>query len=163
MKNPIGFGLAVAATASFAFAHGDDDKKNGGESLTDGLFQGQPTITYTAGQGLNFDGGDDYSITLGGRISPEWFYTSQETSQSLNSFGLRDARLFMYGNMFSKDVTFLLQADFADITSILDAWVAWRFYSSGDADLGVRFGLGKWHNSRIKANNCTPTPCVAQT
>lgn len=146
MTNPIGLGLAVAASATFAFANGGPNGND--KPLLDNLFQGTK-VTYTPGKGITFDGGDEYAINLGGRIQAGWYYLALDgAAEDTQSFQVRRARTKISGHLWNKDTTFYLQNDHTGGTSILDAWANWAFYKGEEAELGLRVGLGKFHSSR---------------
>ncbi len=151
MKNPIGIGLAIVATAAFASAHGDGPVKNGkghdDPPATDNLFQDGLKITYKPGGGILFDGGDEFALRMSGRIQAQWAYSATENQGSYNSFELRRARLKFDGHVWSKDITYYLQTDFTESPSIKDARIGWRFLNNDHYTINGRIGLQKMRAS----------------
>ena len=152
MKNPIGFGLAILATASLAAAHGEGDGKDGKDSpLLDNLFQQGTKVSYKPGGGVTFDGGEEFRMNIRGRIQIFWQYAdfdnvanpAGDTPGDLNTFGLRRARTNFRGHVFSEDVTYYLQNSHEGGTSIKDATIGWRFMNSEDYSINLRLGLHK--------------------
>ena len=150
MKNPIGLGLAVAATASLAFAHGEGVGKKDGKdspSSTENLFQEDGLkISYKPGSGVTFDGGDDYSLNFSGRIQAKWFFSNFEEGEDLNSFAARRARTRFRGHVFNRDVTYYLQMEHTGGTSIKDAAVGWQFWTDEQVFANLALGLRKFRS-----------------
>lgn len=149
MKNPFGFGLVFAATASLAVAGGDDEKKNNASKLdklsaTATPQGGGPTLKAGAGKGITIDVGDDFQLRLKNRIQIKYEYASLENIENIHNISIRRARTSMDGHAFSKDITYKLQLEWAASPSLLDAWVKWAFWKNEDHNaIALRAGAQK--------------------
>lgn len=153
MMNPIGLGLAMAATASLGFAgtNGDPTKN---DPLLDSLFQSNVTVKYKPGSGVTFQGEkDDFSLNISGRLQAKWYYTSNDNGGTdINTFAVRRARTKLMGNVWSKDITYYVQFEHAAAPDVLDGFVGWNFWHNDDAYIGVNLGLQKFR-SGLQADN----------
>jgi hypothetical protein len=144
MKNLFGFGLALAATTALAPARagGDDPPTGGPESPSSTLFQ-NVTVTFKPGSGITFDGGEQYKINVAHRIQAKWRYVSLENAENTNGFRMRRVRQKWTGHVWSKDITYNLNLDFAEDAVVKDAWVRWAFWGSEDGSVALRMGQQK--------------------
>src|SRR5262245_8061483 len=84
MKGPVGFSLAIAATASLAFAGGggDDKDKKANSSTLAALGQGQQggnaTLNAAPGEGFTVSVGDEFSVNLLNRVQVRWTFASYD-------------------------------------------------------------------------------------
>ena len=156
MKNPIGIGLAIAASATFALAHGEGDENKGNSSVVDNAFKQGTTVSYKPGAGVTFDGGEEFSLNLSGRIQIQWNYVDFDSSvptsnpppatgneSDINSFDGRRARLDLKGHVWSEDITYRLQTEMLYQLSALDAYIGWRFLNDDANSINLRLGLQK--------------------
>jgi hypothetical protein len=106
------------------------------------------------GAGLKYDGGEQFSLTVRGRIQVHYTYAANESFGSAapnqspgadqSSFNIRRARLQLEGHAFDKNIGYLLLLDATDATSpIKRAWVQWNFASSETGKIGLRVGQAK--------------------
>ena len=149
MMNPIGFGLAMAATASLGFAHGEGVGKDDKSPLLDNLFQDGVRVSYKPGSGVTFtaDKGD-FALNIAGRVQVKWYYSMIEGTggaddMSLSSFQVRRARTKFQGHVFNEDLTYFLQLEHAGVPDVLDAIAAWRFVNNEDSFVNLSMGLQK--------------------
>ena len=158
MKNPIGFGIvAITATASLAWAGGDEEKKAGGLDRLNNAQGGGPgepskvTFSAAAGKGITIDAGDSFMMNIKNRIQPYYSFVANDDENpssngsypDVSSFSMRRARTRFAGHVWSKDITFMLQNDWVEGTSIKDAWIHWFFYREEGHKIGLRFGQTK--------------------
>jgi hypothetical protein len=145
--NPLGIGLTIAVTASLAFAtNGGGEDKKGGESPLN--FLQDTKVSYKPGKGITFDGGDEYSVTIGGRLQPKWYFLNLENAPDTNSFRLRRARSYVKGHIWNRHTTFKLQLEHTAGVDVLDAWGRYSFFNGEDADASLRFGAQKFRAGR---------------
>lgn len=137
MKNLIGIGLALAATSSFATATGGPNGETPNPYLADAK------VTYAAGKGITFDGGDSFKATLSHRVQGKWRYISAENMPNTNGFQMRRVRQKVKGHLFSKDVTFVIQVDHMESVATKDAWLKWAFLKGEGSCMSLRIGQGK--------------------
>lgn len=157
MKNPLGFGLAaLAATASLAVAGGDDEKKNGKndpkndptplERVANTPQGGAGGVTVKAGPGtgIQITSGEDFSLSLRSYVQFRWRFHAFEVAEDVNTFDIMRARTIMEGNLYSADMTYKLQLEWATATTNLrDAWFRWRFYNNEQNEIALRIGAQK--------------------
>ena len=155
MMNPITLGLAVAATASLGFAstNGDDPTKKGAPAA-DSLFQDGVKVTYKPGSGITFASDSlDYSLNISGRIQAKWYYTALENGPDTNSFQARRVRTKFEGNVWSKDITYMVQLEHTASPNVLDGIVGWKFWSNDDAFMALNLGLQKFRGGLQSDNS----------
>jgi hypothetical protein len=151
MMNSLRLGLAVAATASLGFAHGDGVGKNGpdGKPLLENLFQDGMTVTYAPGEGITIQPANkqDFSLNFGGQLQPLFsgLYGSDVTD--VNTFSALSARTRFGGHVFNEDVTYFLQIEHAKAPGVLDGWIGWRFLNNEDYSINLRVGEQKMRSS----------------
>jgi hypothetical protein len=144
MKNPIGFGVAILATASLAFAGGDDDKKGkGGEKSP----KSEPTPLLqswsgAAGKGLTYSS-DMFSLNLRNGVQVALNYNNNDTTADTLNFNARRARTHLSGHIWNKDVTYHLSNEWTETTSAKDVSVGWVFHRTSSYNLGVELGQMK--------------------
>lgn len=152
MLNPIGFGLAaMAATASLAWAGGDDEKNKNNSTLTT-LAAPQDkkegtSVSAKAGDGVKFEA-DNFSLALNNRLQLQWRYLWNEDNPDQNTFRVRRARTVLEGMAFKKELTYKLQMDWVETNAIKDAWARWAFYKADDYEIALRFGQQKTYFGR---------------
>src|SRR5262245_31404433 len=106
------------------------------------------------GTGLKYDGGDQFGLTVLGRIQVHYTYSSNESFGSAapaaspgadtSSFNIRRMRLSLTGHVFDKNITYEFLLDGTDATSpIKRAWVQWNLASSETGKIGLRVGQAK--------------------
>ena len=145
MKRTLGFCVAMLATASFAIAggNGDDkkgDKKKGGakkEAAT-------PTVDgWSGGPGKGFTySKEDFSLTLKSRGQVAFNYNNIDGAPDNLGFNVRRARTTFSGNI-NENVTYKLQTEWTEGTSIKDLYIDWRFHNTASYDMGLRVGQQK--------------------
>jgi hypothetical protein len=159
MKNPIGFSLAVLATAGFALAGGEGEKKGGekpaDKSATNLLTSLQDGITYKAGKGIVYSS-EAFEVAIKNQLQTQWAYTQNDPGQDTNNFNIRRARTNISGHAYGKAVKFKLQNEWNSNRSIKDAWIDWNLHSTDTYSMGVRFGqlktqFGKEHRDSSSA------------
>jgi phosphate-selective porin OprO/OprP len=159
--NPLGFGVvAIVATASLALAGGDDEKKPGGGTPTQGSGGSggttEATFKYSPSKGMTIEGGDSFMLNMKNRIQPYYsFIANDDSNPAINggrsdtsSFSIRRARTKFEGYVYSKDITYRLQTDWVEGTSIKDAWIHWFFMNKDGNKIGLRFGQQKTYFGR---------------
>jgi len=160
-KGPFGFGIvAIAATASLATAGGDDEKKaNSSGAAQPASAQGGTgdptsiTLKAAAGKGITIDAGDAFMMNIKNRIQPRYTFAAIEdnmsaiagpgTDQDISTFTIQRARTRFAGHIWHKDITYVLQNDWTEGTSIKDAFIHWFFTNKDDNKIGLRFGQTK--------------------
>ena len=74
-------------------------------------------VDYKPGKGFTFTSEDEkFRLSLGGRIQARYTFTDLEDNSKgsdLSKWEVRRMKLWMSGNAYSKDLTYLFQADFA--------------------------------------------------
>ncbi len=153
MKNPFGFGLVLAATASLAVAGGDDEKNKKKDytsrldSLSSSAVPQGPgtTVKAAAGKGVTIDVGDEFQLKLKNRIQVKYEFASLEFFEDINNFSIRRARTSFEGFVFNKDITYKMQLEWATAASnLLDAWVKWAFWKNENHNaIALRAGAQK--------------------
>lgn len=151
MMNPIGLGLAVAATATFGFAATNGGPNGGGPDkatspVLDSLWQDGVKVSYKPGGGVTFSSEKgDYSLRLSGRIQARWHFTALDGAlPDTNSFQARRARVKLDGNVWNDDISFMMQMEETGVPTILDALVNWRFWKNDDAFIALSLGMQKF-------------------
>ena len=137
MKKLIGFGLALAATAPFAHANGGPDGKGNPTPLADAK------VTFKPGQGITFDGGDEFMLNLTHRIQAKWRFVNEENASDTNGFRVRRARQAASGHIFSKDITYRFDVEHNESSSTKDVWVKWNVWRDDSANMSIRIGQQK--------------------
>lgn len=156
MKNPAGFALAVAATASLAIAGGDDEKKTTNDpnkKTLNGLASspaqgGSPTVSAKPGSGVTIDLGDDFAVTVANRVQVKWQFAHMDTAADVNNFSIKAARTKLSGHVFEKTNRYYVQTDWTRTPVLLDAWFDWGFYNKDDNSIALRVGAQKPHYGR---------------
>jgi len=148
MMNPIGLGLAVAATATLGFASTNGGPNGGPEKanapVLDTLWQDGIKVSYKPGGGVTF-AANDFSMRLSGRIQARWHFTALDGAlPDTNSFQARRARTKIDGFVWSEDITYMMQMEHAGMPDILDVLVGWRFWKNDDAFVALSLGLQKF-------------------
>lgn len=153
MRNPIGFGLAVAVTASLGFAStsGDGVDKNRDPKADDNrnpLWQEEGVrITFEPGRGVTFEKAGEAMLNVSGVVQAKFYYANNETLADPASFQARRVRTDFSGYVFNEDIQYRLQVDHSGNSSILDAYGDWHFYNAESNYLGLRFGVQKMRGS----------------
>ena len=109
MKNPLGFALAVLATASFAFAGGDDDKK-GKDGEKSPKSDPTPAVQGWAGapgKGLTYSSAN-FSLNLRNTVQVALNFASLDVLPDTLNFDVRRARTHLSGYIWDKDITYHL-------------------------------------------------------
>ena len=100
------------------------------------------------GSGLKYDGGDAFSFNLANQLHSQWSYMSLDNGvPDINSFAVNRARTTLSGNVFNKNINYVLKLDAVDSGpagdgNLKDGHVTWNFVT-GDNTIGLRFGQGK--------------------
>ena len=170
MKNPTGFILAVAATASLLPANGGGGegtkKKNADPTTLERLSgvstpRGEASVHAAAGEGFTIDLGDEYSLTVRNTIQAAWGFSSLENAQSVNDFDIRRARTRMTGHVWDKSMTYRVMVDWTRSNNInagllVDGWFRWAFWENENNDsIAVRMGRQKGHHGREFSGDAT--------
>jgi len=133
MTNTFTIGLlATAVSASLAMA-------NGGEG--ENKFQDKSPVSFKAGSGITFDGGDNFSLNLMNRLQIQYSNTFGDdvTDEESQNFDITRARTSLTGHAYNKNITYKLQLDWAqDENNIKDAWAQWNFVHGEGSTVGVR-------------------------
>lgn len=167
MMNPIGFGIvAIAATASFAMAGGDEEKNKPATPSNSASLErlgNTPQdakdikVSGGAGKGITFTSGDDFSLTIKNRVQAQYRFLNLDSTnpasnggaQDVSTFNIKRARTSLKGNIYSKDIQYYLQTDWTDTGSgangsvLKDAWLMWWFYHQDKNSIGLRMGQQK--------------------
>ncbi|MEY4672735.1 MAG: hypothetical protein RL148_519 [Planctomycetota bacterium] len=124
------------------------------------IFRPAEPISYRAGSGITFDGGDEFRLNLLNRLqvqylhsfgaderngSGSWLDDSEGNNQD---FEVRRARTRFSGHAYNPHIRFQVEMDWAEEDqegSLLDAWVQWNFFETETESIGLRFGQGKTH------------------
>jgi hypothetical protein len=147
MMNPFGLGLlAVMTTASLGLTQAND---SGGESNTAEATSFLQGVSMAPGEGITFDGGDEFSLNLRNLLQLDYTYVEPDTTPtgSNSSFGVTRARTYLSGHLFDPTVTYLMSMEWTEpgaTTSpspLKDAWIQWEFW--GDEDNGVTLRTGQ--------------------
>lgn len=147
MTKTIGSLLALAVTTSIALANGGEgDKKK-----SDNAFQDKGGVTWKPGSGITFGGTDDFTLRLYNQLQVQWAFAANEDLPDSNNFDVRRARTTLAGNVFHKDLHFLLRVDHTDDGAggnapVKDAWVQWDFLHNDESLIGVRVGQSKTYH-----------------
>lgn len=161
MKNPVGFSLAVLATAGFALAGGEGEKKGGekaakSDSSKKLLNTIQDGVSYKAGKGLVFTS-EKFSVGIKHQLQTQWSYSQLDPGNDTHGFNIRRARTSFDGYAYRKEIRFKLQGQWNSGTNpIKDAFVDWTFHQADNYSIAVRFGqmksqFGKeWRDSSSK-------------
>lgn len=150
------FGLALAATASFAMAHGGPDGPKGDSPSA---LTADGKVTFTPGQGITIDGGEDFSLNLVHGVQAKWRFVNMDSAPDTNGFAVRNARQVWSGHVFNEDVMYMLHLNFTneaqffgtDVDIVKDAWVKWRFMEGDTSEITMRIGRGKFR-AGLEAN-----------
>jgi len=99
------------------------------------------------GYGIKYDGGDTFTFNLANQLHQQWAYTANEIAPDTNTFTINRARTTMWGNVFHKNVLYVLRLDAVDAGpagdgNLKDGHVTWNFVN-GDSTIGLRMGQGK--------------------
>jgi hypothetical protein len=146
MKNPLGFGVAILATATLAFAGGDDEKKGKGDKKSPK--KTEPTAqswSGAAGKGLTYSS-DMFSLNLRTGVQVALDFAANDLAPDTMNFNVRRARTHLSGHIWNKDVTYHLSNEWtADGTpsSLKELSVDWMFHRTQSYDLGVEVGQMK--------------------
>lgn len=137
MTNTFTIGLlATAVSASLAMANGGEEEKN--------KFQDKSPVSFKAGSGVTFDGGDDFSLTLKNRLQVQYVETFGDDVEDTQNFDIRRARTSLSGHVYNKNIHYNLMMDWTDNDSaIRDAWTQWNFAHGDGSTVGLRAGQGK--------------------
>ena len=146
MTKTIGSLLALAVTTSIALANGGE-----GEKKNANAYQDKGGVTWKPGSGITFGGTDEFTLRLYNQLQFQWAYESNEDAPDTNSFDVRRARTTLAGNVFHKDLHFLLRVDHTDDGTglngpIKDAWAQWDFLHDENSRIGVRVGQSKTYH-----------------
>lgn len=118
--------IALAAAASAALA---DDVK---------------PPTYAPGQGFTFQTADDsFKLSLGGRVQVQYAYSGVDNqperigfTQDTSTFRIRRAYTWLKGNAFTKDLTYMVQADLSGSPQLLEAFLNYRLMDELQVEAG---------------------------
>jgi hypothetical protein len=127
--------LAFAVSSSLAVAQGD---KPPVPNTTAGGWTARP------GQGLSYDGGDQFSLRWTNRLQVHWTFENNEDAPDVNTFDVRRARITFSGHVFKREITYYLQLEATDTDGALkQGWVNWNFSHDEDSAVGLRAGQAK--------------------
>lgn len=168
MKSPL-VGLAVfAATASMAWAGGDEEKKakaapaNSAKleklslSETPAPQDKDLKVTGAPGKGITFSAGEDFELNLLSFVQARYRFESLDSDNPASNggnadrstFDIRRARTILSGWLYNKDITYKLQNEWTETTSIKDAWIQWMFWHRENNSIGMRMGQTKTYYGR---------------
>lgn len=136
MKNPLGFSLALLATASFAMAHGDDDKKKNGNKP--GTTPAPQNWSGAAGKGLSYSS-DAFGLNLRTGVQFGLNFNNMDMAPDTLSFNVGRARTHLSGHIWNKNITYHLSNEWTETRSIKEAFLDWMF----KPDMGVTVGQMK--------------------
>jgi phosphate-selective porin OprO/OprP len=113
----------------------------------------QKLVTYKPGAGFSLFSGDEFSLTLGGRIQAQYEYFAKDmknlgggaqtanggigpgATQDTSSFRVRRGYLWFRGYAFTKDLTYMAMPDVA-VPNVADIWVNYKFMDEAQLTAG---------------------------
>jgi hypothetical protein len=131
--------LAFAVSSSLLVAQGD---KNAPGAATASGWTARP------GQGITYDGGDQFSLRWVNRLQVHWIFENNEDAPDVNTFDVRRARSTISGHVFKREITYLVALELTDDGAGGDGalqygWVNWNFSKDEDSAIGLRAGQSK--------------------
>lgn len=105
------------------------------------------------GSGLQYDGGDAFSLKWTTRLQVHWTFDNGEAfgtnrGADTNSFNIRRLRLAFAGHIYSRNVLYKIELDGTDAGAagdgtIKQGWAQWNFFNGDDGAIGLRVGQAK--------------------
>lgn len=129
--------LAVSTSIALASGGGEGDKKNENAYQGDGL-------TWKPGSGISIANSDEFSLRWSNQLQVQYQLFAFENAPDTSNFTVRRARTTFKGNVFNRNIRYMLQVDGVDAgASLKEGWVSYDFIHEDDSVVGVRAGQSK--------------------